>query len=106
MQREEILSQAVTDFPDTPTLALARKVYKEHPAHFSSVERCGALRYRRGIKVKMPAPLRRKNMAPFRKNGKAGFKLSYLGRAQRDERMLNSLRPHADSLGHPYPLPR
>tara|TARA_Y100000004_G_scaffold35559_3_gene38129 strand:+ start:3995 stop:4978 length:984 start_codon:yes stop_codon:yes gene_type:complete len=49
MNREDVLDKNLKEFPDTPTLTLAKKIYKEHPELFTSVENVrSAIRYRRG----------------------------------------------------------
>ena len=35
MNREDVLDKNLKEFPDTPTLTLAKKIYKEHPELFT-----------------------------------------------------------------------
>lgn len=71
--RIEILERALTDFPDSPTMTLAKKLYKEHPEQFVNLESCrAALRYRRG-NVGDRMRTQEKSKKHRRPNGKAGF---------------------------------
>jgi predicted phosphodiesterase len=73
MTREDILNKNLTEFPDTPTLTLAKKIYKEHPAMFKSLELCrSAIRYRRGNQGNKNREVLG-NGEHKRENGKAGF---------------------------------
>jgi|TARA_R100000482_G_scaffold92851_2_gene38484 predicted phosphodiesterase len=74
-ERNDILVKVLEEFPDSPTLTLAKKIYKDHPALFSSVENVrSAIRYRRGnIGERSRSTLDNKKYV--RENGKAGFKI-------------------------------
>nr|BAR33754.1 Predicted phosphoesterase (COG0622) [uncultured Mediterranean phage uvMED] len=73
--KDELLNNVLSEFPDAPTLTLAKKIYKEYPELFSTLENCrSAIRYRRGNNGED----KRQNLKDkkhVRKNGKAGFKV-------------------------------
>jgi len=47
----EIAREYLKKFPNTPLLTLAKKIYKEQPLLFDSVDRCrDILRYHTGLK--------------------------------------------------------
>ena len=71
---EQVIAEALKEYPNTATMTLARLLYKEHPKLFTSLEACrSAIRYRRGNNG-----AKHRNAATdkthFRKNGEAGFK--------------------------------
>ena len=73
MTRDDILKEELTKFPDAPTLTLAKKIYKEYPKQFASVENVrSAIRYRRG-NTGNGGRASIKNKEFIRPNGKAGF---------------------------------
>lgn len=73
MTHDEVLDKLLTEFPDTPTLTLAKKAYKEYPELFLSVESArSSLRYRRG---NMGESKRKGAKKHKRENGHAGFKM-------------------------------
>ena len=75
MIKDDILNEELKKFPDSPTLTLAKKIYKEHPALFSTLENCrSAIRYRRGNSGAKNGELL-KDKTHVRENGKAGFKI-------------------------------
>lgn len=72
--REDVLEDALSKFPDAPTLTLAKKIYKEYPELFSSIETArSAIRYRRGNNGSHHRN-GIKDKKHVRENGKAGFK--------------------------------
>lgn len=77
MQAHTIVDNAVVNYPDLPTLTLAKKLYKEHPKAFLSVEAIrGMIRYRRGNTGDTKRKIAKANhKETFRENGKAGFKI-------------------------------
>lgn len=77
MQAEEIVIREIKKFPDAPTLTLAKKIYKENPKQFTSVEAVRSMiRYRRGNKGERDRKIGEKNFADYyRENGKAGYKI-------------------------------
>ena len=49
--KNEIVIQALNEFPDAPTMTLAKKLYKEYPEQFTALENVRSMiRYRRGNK--------------------------------------------------------
>lgn len=69
----EIADKAVLKYPDMPTMTLAKKLYKEHPSVFTSLDNVRfMIRYRRGNAGKAK---RKTKKATHRPNGKAGFAL-------------------------------
>lgn len=73
MTRDDILKEELTKFPDAPTLTLAKKIYKEYPNQFASVENVrSAIRYRRGNSGERSRNVL-ENKKYVRPNGKAGF---------------------------------
>lgn len=77
MQAEEIVLDHVKRFPDVPTLTLAKKIYKEYPKHFTSLENLRSMiRYRRGNHGKQNRKYGSNAFAEhYKKNGKAGYKI-------------------------------
>lgn len=75
MTRNELMNDALTKFPDTPTLTLAKKLYASHSEMFINLEACrSALRRLRGN----IGNLNRKKLHDkkhVRENGKAGFSM-------------------------------
>ena len=76
-QKAEYIIGLCKEFPDTPTMTLAKKAYKEHPESFINLENArGAIRYRRGNKGQASRDNAKKhNEATFRPNGKSGWKV-------------------------------
>ena len=75
MTRQQVINKALTKFADTPTLTIAKMLYKEHPSMFKSLEVCrSAVRYSRGNMGKV----NRKQSSPkhHREPEKAGFSMS------------------------------
>ena len=77
--RDQVLDDVLSEFPDAPTLTLAKKVYGEWPEHFKSVEVArSAIRYRRGnigsANRKLPGSKKHK-----RGNGDAGYEITGAG---------------------------
>lgn len=75
--REQVLEDNLLEFPEVPTLTLAKKIYKEYPELFTNLESLrSALRYRRGNNGNTNrANAKNKHGDSFRKNGEAGFKV-------------------------------
>jgi len=75
MNRTDIIKELIQSFPETPTLTLAKKVYKEHPSMFSSVEVArSAIRYQRGNNG-INNRKQTKDKSKFRKNCEAGYSM-------------------------------
>lgn len=74
-ERSNIINKELTKFPDTPTLTLAKKIYKEYPEQFTSIENLRSMiRYRRGNKgVDGRTTAKKTYEKTFREPGKAGF---------------------------------
>ena len=75
--KNEIVIQALNEFPDAPTMTLAKKLYKEYPEQFTALENVRSMiRYRRGNKGGASREDAKKNHSKtFREPGKAGFKI-------------------------------
>lgn len=75
MQAPTIVDKAVAQFPDLPTLTLAKKLFKEHPKAFLHVESIrNMIKYRRGNSGESHRKnAKTKHSKTFRENGKAGF---------------------------------
>lgn len=73
--RIAVLDDALTKFKDTPTLTLAKMLYKNHPSLFKSLELCRSqIRYRRGNTGKANAKTASdKHKRPA---GKAGYSMT------------------------------
>jgi len=67
-----IAKAALDKFPDTPTLTLAKKLYKKHPEVWSNLESCrGTLMYHRGAsgKKNLSKMADKRNVRPVQKPG-------------------------------------
>lgn len=75
MEPRTIVDNAVKEFEGVPTLTLAKKLYKEHPKAFVSVDALRQMiQYRRGNKGKGHRQTAEKKYGEtFRKNGKPGW---------------------------------
>ena len=73
--KNEIVIQALSEFPDAPTMTLAKKLYNEYPEQFTALENVRSMiRYRRGNKGGVSREEAKKNHSKtFREPGKAGF---------------------------------
>jgi predicted phosphodiesterase len=73
MDRQSIVEKALTEFKNTPTLTLAKKLYSEYPDLFTSLEACRTMirRYRGNTGTAKRKQAKDKRF--FRENGKAGF---------------------------------
>ena len=75
MTADELIRENLEKFPDIPTMTLAKKLYKEHPAFFRGLENCRSMiRYRRGnVGNALRKSLKNKDHA--RDPGKAGWSI-------------------------------
>ena len=76
-ERVNLLSKTLEEFPDAPTMTLAKKLYKEYPEHFTTLENARSMiRYRRGNRGAGDREKAKKNHSEtFRDPQKAGFKM-------------------------------
>lgn len=75
MTAQEVIESELTKYPEMPTMTMAKKIYNEHVALFTSLETCRAMiRYRRGNlgKKLREVAVDKKH---FRENGKAGWSI-------------------------------
>ena len=77
MTTDELIRSELEKFPEIPTMTLAKKLYKEHPALFKSLEACRCMiRYRRGNHgVQNRSGAKKNHSETFRENGEAGWKI-------------------------------
>lgn len=75
MNADELIREELKKFPEIATMSLAKKLFKEHPALFKSLESArNMVRYRRGA---MGKSLRKniKDKSQFREPGEAGWSI-------------------------------
>jgi predicted phosphodiesterase len=73
MQQQELIKEYLDRFPESPTMTLAKLIYKEHPLLFTDLERCrSAIRYQRG-NFGADGRKRLSDKAHIRENGAAGW---------------------------------
>ena len=74
-ERDALVRTYLEKYKDLPTMSLAKLIYKEHPALFSSLENTRSfIRYRRGNKGEVHRQVGKSKFKDlYRKNGKAGF---------------------------------
>lgn len=74
---KEYIKELVREFPDVPTMTLAKKAYRAHPATFGTVERTRSrIRHLRGNNgPRHRAAAAKKHKDTFREPGKAGWKV-------------------------------
>lgn len=75
--RSDIVDNIVKEYPDMPTMTMAKLLMKDYPKYFEKLDNVRAMiRYRRGNKGKHGRQYGKKSYEEtFRQNGKAGFKL-------------------------------